>query len=83
MAVNANDHKSVVIIDDNKMAFGFPHIYSAVAFIERQIVDEDKALTLITEAIQDGVTIDSVKYQVMDVASYLDIFSDDEDEEDE
>lgn len=76
MAVNPEVHKAVVVVNSD-LAFGYPHIYSAIAFVERQVVDNDKAFNEVAAAISEGTTLDDGNtYQIFDVNTYLDIYED-------
>jgi hypothetical protein len=84
VAVNIQKHKAVVVLNnDVKSAFSFPHLYSAVGFIERQVLEEDKVFTVVNDAFNDGAEYDGNHYQIFDMQSYVDIFIEDEDEETE
>lgn len=85
MTVNPYKDKAVVVVtkDDVVNAFGFPHIYSAVGFVERQVAKPQLAFEAVQEAMGKGVDIDGAMYSVMDVETYTDLFVDaDEDGED-
>lgn len=87
MTVNAYKDKAVVVVNKQDVvnAFGFPHIYSAIAFVERQIAKPQLAFESVQEAMGKGVEIDGASYSVMDVETYTDLFldSDEEDEDNE
>jgi hypothetical protein len=78
VAVNERMHKAVVVISNaqSTQSFGFPHIYSAVAFIERQIEKPAFAFEKVQGAISDGgVEIEGSNYQILDTDTYLDLFT--------
>lgn len=78
MAVNTNKDKAVVVAtkDGVTMAFGYPHIYSAIATVERQASKPELAFDIIVEAMDKGTEIDGITYRVMDVEVYLDTYED-------
>lgn len=83
MAIDFKSHKAVVIITPDEFHFGFPHLYSAVGFIERQ-VPKDKAFNVIAEALSSGgVNIEGKNYQIMDIIGYDEAYGDDASEDDE
>lgn len=81
MTVSVNNHKAVVVMNDGAVAFGFPHVYSAAAFIERQIVDPSKSVKAITDAFSsEGVEIGPDTYKILSVDDYFDVYGEDDDE---
>lgn len=86
MAIHMDNHKAVVLVND--VPFGFPHIYSAIAFVERQldlITDKNKKFSMLMEAVNetDGLQLDGNMYKVIDTDTYIDVYSEDIDEDDE
>lgn len=84
MAVHPDNHKAVVLV--NEVAFGFPHIYSAFSFIERQltlVTDKPKAFSMLMEAVteDEGLELDGNMYKLMDVDTYYDSYYDGDDDE--
>lgn len=77
-------HKAVVVINNGATAYGFPHVYSAVAFIERQ-VPKDKGLRTVIDALSDeGVepgVIGPDNYKIMSADDYIDAYGEDEGDE--
>lgn len=87
MAIDVNKHAAVVMVN-NDVALGFPHIYSAVAFVERQlslVTDKSKTFAMVMDSIveDDGLTVGGINFQIMDTDSYFDNYADVQDEDDE
>lgn len=81
MAIDPEIHNAIVVIDD-KVHLGFPHLYSAVALIDRQ-VSSDKALPVVQKALSGGVEIDGQTYEIFDFPSWADAYLPEEDDVDE
>lgn len=78
MAINVNKDKAVVVISKEGVttALGYPHLYSAIATVERQLVKPELAFDAVVEAMDKGTEIDGVTYRVMDVEIYIDTYED-------
>lgn len=76
--INAIQHKAVVVVNNGGAAYGFPHIYSAIAFIERQ-VPNDKAMRTVIDSVSDeGIDLGADNFKVMSTDDYLDAYAEDE-----
>lgn len=82
MAIDVNKDKAVVVIskDNVTIALGYPHLYSAIATVERQILKPELAFDAVVEAMDKGTEIDGATFRIMETEIYLDTYEDNDDE---
>lgn len=83
MAVDLVNHKAVVVISGVELHFGFTSVAKAIEFIEENLPKDNKLIDNIASALGDGVDIGGSEYQILDIDSYADVYSVDEDDEDD
>lgn len=86
MAIEQPFHTTVVTVrfDDTTNAFGFPNPEDAVKFVSDQVTEEAEKIPAIRDAINKGYESEDGKtYQILDTESYLDIYVEIDDEDDE
>lgn len=81
MAVNSNSE--FVIVQNSSTAFGFPHLYSAIAFIERQVIESDKKVKIVSDLLDGGLEFEGHDYNLYSYEDYSDLFEDESNEDDE
>lgn len=86
MAISQDLHKAIVIVTSSKeempsiaLNFGFKEIADAIYFVSEQVTEEVAKKDYIVEALDDGALIDDVKYQILDIESYLDLYEAEDD----
>jgi len=81
VSVNTEKHKVVVMIRD--FHCGFTSLSKAISFIEEQVNDDDYSKTFaeLAQAMSAGSNED-VDLRIVDIDSYIDVYLDDEDDED-
>jgi hypothetical protein len=79
------DIAAIVVINQGEQAFNFETIAEAVKFVENQVTNPEKAFNEIVNAFdpETGAVIGNVRYQVMDYTSYMDVYGDEEESDDE
>lgn len=85
MAVDFKTHKAVVVIEGVELHLGFPSVAKAIEFIEFNLLKDNTLIDKIADSLGDGVEINNTVYQILDIESYIDVYSkdDEEDEEDD
>jgi hypothetical protein len=81
--ISLQDHKAVVVVDDDKAAYGFTTIAGAVGFIESQSTSARAMINVIDALSEEGVesgVIDANSYKILPVEDYFEIYSDEDDD---
>lgn len=83
MAVKDTDKFAVVIsYSKGSIDLGFNSLAEAISLVDNQIGETDsaKVIEFVRAAIEDEVTVEGVTYNIMDVDSYFDVYSEEDGE---